>query len=66
MDTRRDAVGEWATLPVRARDHDSAVSRARAAARRDGFRVEDVAQATRQGADSRVWHVELRLGGSEE
>ena len=49
MDTRRDAVGQWATLPVRAPDHDSAVSRARAAARRSGYRVDDIAQATRQG-----------------
>ncbi|CAN5613172.1 hypothetical protein BH23CHL8_BH23CHL8_19020 [soil metagenome] len=60
MDTFSDAVGEFTTVSVRAQDHDSAVRRARAEARRAGYRVEDVAAATRQ-PESHRWVVEMRV-----
>ena len=65
MKTTTDAVGTWASIDVRAPDHDGAVSRARQAVRREGLRVMDVAHATRQ-PESHRWVVDIRLGRVED
>lgn len=66
MRTYRDTAGQtWATVPVRAESKASAERQAKAAARREGLRVTDVGQATRQ-PESRVWHVHLGLRGECE
>jgi len=65
MKTYQDNVGTWASIDVRAPDHDGAVSRARQAVRREGLRVMDVAHATRQ-PESHRWVVDIRLGRVED
>ena len=60
MNTYSDAIGEWATLDVRAQSQEQAIRAAKSAARQAGFRVADVAAATRQ-PESRRWHVDMRV-----
>lgn len=57
----QDGTGEWTTLSVRAMSRAAAVKGAIGEARRAGRTVADVACATRQGRESHVWTVALRL-----
>ena len=60
MHTTHDAVGQWATLHVRAADREPARRSAVRAARAAGLHVLDVAAVTRQPAGP-SWRVELRV-----